>query len=474
MTVKARILIIDDEPDMRYLMARALRRNGCTVTTAESGSEGLRLAIAEEFDLITSDIDLGGNLFNARVERYTTNGVTYIVKTPDGARRYYQEMSSFGISADTNHLDRVRPYLTRWEDHAGNYHLFYYGTNSQADDFGQLTRIESANGNFLSFQYDFFGRIYEAFSGDGRHVKYQYDDFGDLTAVTLPDNSQWQFEYQHFSFNTTNGSTIQTNWDSYHLLTKETKPYGRVLVNAYDNLRRVTTQASTVGTNEVLVTNAYFFYTNNASDITNEMLTGVTRIEDVFHNPTFYFYTNNLITQTVDPLGGTTIQNWFEDSETNKSGFYQRSLEFSVDKRGLTNSFAYDASGNVTSLKISGELKGDGDFSQSATNAFTYTNNLPLTVTDPSGNTTTFFYEDTNDAFRATRQVLTSGGVGIYTNRFSYTNVAVIVDMGGWTKTNQAFGLRFREVRADTATNELSFEGRGYPVSSVQYTPHSG
>ncbi len=79
--------------------------------------------------------------------------------------------------------------------------------------------------------------------------------------VTLPDFSQCQYQYEHYTFTSTNNSIVSTNIDSDHLMLQEIKPNGRIVANLYDSLRRVTTQASTVGTNLVLVTNAFFFYT---------------------------------------------------------------------------------------------------------------------------------------------------------------------------------------------------------------------
>ncbi|MCX7722211.1 MAG: DUF6531 domain-containing protein, partial [Verrucomicrobiae bacterium] len=405
------------------------------------------------------------NLFQNRIQKYSTNGTTYVLTAADGSRRTYQVMTNFALSSGTNLFSRIRPYLTRWEDHAGNYHLFFYGTNSQSNDFGQLNRVQSANGAFLVLKYDFYGRITEAFTDDGRRVRYQYDNYGDLVSVRLPDDSTWAYEYQRYTF-TTNSRTYT---DSTHLLTRVIKPDGRILANTYDNLRRVIAQAATVCTNRVLVTNAWFFYTNNCTSLTNEFLTGVTRVEDFFRNPYFYYYTNNLITRIVEPLGRTTVQNWFEPAETNKPGYYPRSIEFTIDPRSLTNEFRYDARGNVTNLILRGDLTGSGITSESATNTFTYTNNLVATATDPAGNRIAFYYEDAADPYRLTRTELSHGGVGIATNRFSYTNVTTTVDMGGRLRTNRAFGVLIREIRADTATNEWVFNGRGFPIQSIRH-----
>jgi DNA-binding response OmpR family regulator len=52
----ARILLVDDEPDMVHATALRLRRAGYEVLTAFDGATGLRLAESERPDLIILDI----------------------------------------------------------------------------------------------------------------------------------------------------------------------------------------------------------------------------------------------------------------------------------------------------------------------------------------------------------------------------------------------------------------------------------
>ncbi len=250
------------------------------------------------------------NLFNSVLKFYNTNGGTYIISAPDGSTRTYTEMS-FAVVNGTNTMNRTRPYLTLWTDHSGNYAQFLYDTTSTDVAYGQLYRINMANGNDLVFSYDFYGRIIQAFTGDGRFVNYQYDNYGDLVNVTLADNTQYQYQYQHYNFVSTNGGVVTTNIDSRHLIVQEIKPNGRIVANNYDSLNRVTNQMSTMGTNLVLVTNAYFFYTNNVTSLTNQFATGSTGVQDYFHNPTVYYYTNNQITNIVDPYGYSTKEVWY-------------------------------------------------------------------------------------------------------------------------------------------------------------------
>jgi CheY-like chemotaxis protein len=52
----ARILVVDDEPDERFLAGRALRKHGHGVTVAENGAAGLQVARAQVPDLVVTDI----------------------------------------------------------------------------------------------------------------------------------------------------------------------------------------------------------------------------------------------------------------------------------------------------------------------------------------------------------------------------------------------------------------------------------
>jgi len=55
-----RILIVEDEPDIREAMAHNLQREGYRVLTAQDGAEGLRLARAQSPDLLLLDLMLPG------------------------------------------------------------------------------------------------------------------------------------------------------------------------------------------------------------------------------------------------------------------------------------------------------------------------------------------------------------------------------------------------------------------------------
>jgi len=450
-------LLYAAEPDGAVLAYRYQTNNLWTIMPADN---------PDLVNFTASGIGGTGNAFNNTIRQNATNSGLYTLLGADGSQRTYQMMTNFAITAGTNQLSRVRPYLTLWQDAAGNYYQFSYGTNSANNNFGRLYRVQGANGASLTFEYDYYGRIIQVISDDDRIVGYQYDSYGDLTSVTLPDNTQWQYGYDHYSFTT--NSQIYT--DSDHLLISETKPDGRMVANTYDSLRRVIMQQATVGGERQLITNAWFFYTNNCTTLTNPLISGVTCVKDVFQNAYFYYYTNNLITNTIEPLGRTNIQSWYSIVETNGPGYYPNSLQYSVDARHLTNWFFYDSNGNVTNVTAYGNLTGNGGSGDCATNTFVYTSNsCPSTAIDPVGNQLSFFYNDPSDAYHLTDLQFSGGGAGIATNHWRYTNAVGIVNMGGWFETNRASGLCYQEILADTATNAWVYNGRGFPVQRTQY-----
>src|SRR4051794_35707101 len=55
-----KILLIEDHPEMRQLIANSLRRLGYEVLEAADGQQGLRLALGENPDLVLLDLSLPG------------------------------------------------------------------------------------------------------------------------------------------------------------------------------------------------------------------------------------------------------------------------------------------------------------------------------------------------------------------------------------------------------------------------------
>src|SRR5260221_2959119 len=198
------------------------------------------------------------NFFNARL--VLTNGTNYILTGPEGSVRSFTVRSYPLYGTNGFVLSRQRPYLDTWKDNRGNQYNFFYGSDTNSTDYGQLKRIESSNGSYLGFYFDVAGHIVEAYTGDDRRVRYDYDSYGDLVNISLPDASEIGFEYQHLSQSVTNGTNVTMELYSTHLVTKELKPDGRQLVNAFDVQRRGVTHWSTAGLDLNPVQTAAFAY----------------------------------------------------------------------------------------------------------------------------------------------------------------------------------------------------------------------
>jgi two-component system response regulator (stage 0 sporulation protein F) len=55
-----RILIVDDDPSIRYMLSRVLLDEGYETVSAADGCEGLKTATAQEVDLILLDLKMPG------------------------------------------------------------------------------------------------------------------------------------------------------------------------------------------------------------------------------------------------------------------------------------------------------------------------------------------------------------------------------------------------------------------------------
>jgi DNA-binding response OmpR family regulator len=54
----SKILVVEDEPNLRALLSRMLGAAGYSVATAATGADGLKLALAEPYDLVVLDLML--------------------------------------------------------------------------------------------------------------------------------------------------------------------------------------------------------------------------------------------------------------------------------------------------------------------------------------------------------------------------------------------------------------------------------
>ncbi len=227
---------------------------------------------------------------------------------------------------------------------------------------GNLTKVTSPNGRYLTFTYDGSNRITQVTDILGRTITYTYDGSGRLWKVTNPLTGVAEYTY-----------------DASHRLLTMKEPGGQTHVtNTYDANGRVATQTQADSTTY------QFAYTLDGSG--NVTQTDVTDPRGYVKR--FVFNSAGLTTSITDAYGEaiaqTTTYEW--QATTN--------LLLSVtDALSRKTAYSYDSKGNVLTVT---KLHGTGN---AVTTTMTYdsTYNQVATVTDPLSHTTTFGYDATGN-----------------------------------------------------------------------------
>lgn len=223
---------------------------------------------------------------------------------------------------------------------------------------GNLTKITSPNGRYLTFTYDTSNRITQVTDIIGRTITYTYDASGRLWKVTNPMTGVSEYTY-----------------DASHRLLTAKEPNGNTHVtNTYDANGRVATQTQADGTTY------QFAYTVDGNGTVTQ--TDVTDPRGYVKR--FVFNSAGLTTSITDAYGQpeaqTTTYEW--QATTN--------LLLSVtDALNRKTAYTYDSKGNVLTVT---RLHGTPN---AVTTTFTYdaTYNQVTSVTDPLNHTTTFTYD---------------------------------------------------------------------------------
>lgn len=84
-----RVLLIDDDPEIRFLAGYVLEQAGHQVTAVESGAEGIRAAAADPFDVVLLDYrlgDIGGDVvLEALLQASPDRPVVFLTGRDDAA-----------------------------------------------------------------------------------------------------------------------------------------------------------------------------------------------------------------------------------------------------------------------------------------------------------------------------------------------------------------------------------------------------
>jgi CheY-like chemotaxis protein len=99
-----RILVVDDEDNLRDVLVEVLKRDGHEVDSALDGDEGLRRAEAHRYDLVVTDLRMpnleGPELYRAIRERYADNPPRFIFMSANtGIEEYATFLSETGEPA---------------------------------------------------------------------------------------------------------------------------------------------------------------------------------------------------------------------------------------------------------------------------------------------------------------------------------------------------------------------------------------
>jgi CheY-like chemotaxis protein len=98
----ARILVVDDELDIRDVVARILERSGHAVATAADGAEAAEMHHRQEFDLIVSDLlmpHMGGIELTKTVRADSRADIPILLVTASASPQDLADAHEAGVTA---------------------------------------------------------------------------------------------------------------------------------------------------------------------------------------------------------------------------------------------------------------------------------------------------------------------------------------------------------------------------------------
>jgi len=100
MVAAGRILVVDDEPVVNEGCRRVLAQEGHAVQTTESGREALTRAVAEDFDLVITDLKMPGldGMDLVRALRHQRPATAIVIITGYGTVPSAVEAPRLGVS----------------------------------------------------------------------------------------------------------------------------------------------------------------------------------------------------------------------------------------------------------------------------------------------------------------------------------------------------------------------------------------
>ncbi|MBI3616225.1 MAG: DUF1080 domain-containing protein, partial [Candidatus Omnitrophica bacterium] len=279
-----------------------------------------------------------------------------------------------------------------------------------------LTNITEPAGRSLTLTYDANGRIASLADPAGKKLLYTYDAAGHLTTVTDRLGFKEQYAYDPITHNLTQLTDKESNRFSY----------------SYTYNDRVLSQIDPLGNKTT------FDYLWNTVHVINQ------RGEITKYN----FDPNSFLQSVADPANAT--ENSQNDANGNILNYYDKNSILSLQ-------MTYDSKANRTQIVQPGKT--------TTKIAYDPTYNLPTSVTDPKGNTTTFSYDAKRNLLKRTDPL---GNITAYTVN-SFGQVLSVTDPKGnqTTFTYDVYGnlSTVKDPMGNTTTYTTDILGRRTKVA---------
>ncbi|MFD8970685.1 RHS repeat-associated core domain-containing protein [Streptomyces sp. NPDC059568] len=227
-------------------------------------------------------------------------------------------------------------------------------------NYGEITRISTPSGRWISLSYDTDHRVVGAKDNTGRTTGYTYDSTGRLETVTDPAGKVSRYTYDGTS------NRIRTAVDARGIT---------YMANTFDADGRVREQTLTEGAKYT------FDYTKTGTGVGRVTSASVTEPGGAVRR--VEFDADGYGTSDTQAYGSTLAR-----KTVYQRGSYHR-IDAVTDPYGRRTELAYDVNGYVTSVK---ELAGTPQARSSGTAVFDGPFDQPTAVTDPLGKTTRLAY----------------------------------------------------------------------------------
>jgi RHS repeat-associated protein len=317
------------------------------------------------------------------------------------------------------------------------------------DNSNRVTRIDYADGNYVSYAYNQAGDVISATDSQDRTVYYSYDLYGNLTEISYPDHTTESFTYNAEGWNLTAtdrlGRTVEFSYDAVGNVTRKTYPNGTYETYTYDSCDRLITATNVYG---ATTTYDYDYLGRN------------TEITDDDGNTVSYTYTDRGNVASVTDAKDNTYIFTYDNNGNQTSVTYPNGSTFSsdYDVRGRLTSES-DAYGNTTTydydemdrlVRVTDPLDGTWEYEYDDLGNVTK-------VTDALGYETYYSYNINGQV----TEVTNAAGNTATTDYDTYGRVISTTDFGG-TETTYEYDEYDRVILTTTDGEETSYTYDGY------------